>query len=114
VGKGQMLKEIIEDENLEKIRRIIISEVAPDRIILFGSRTKKNVSGAGDYDILVLKRNIGNERNLSRKIHHALFREKIQTPVDVLALDMDRWEEKKNEKGLIFHEIEESGILIYE
>jgi len=35
---------------------------------------------------------------------------KIQTPVDVLALDTNRWEEKRKEKGLIFHEIDERGM----
>lgn len=104
----------VEDKTLEKIKNIIISTVSPDRIVLFGSRTKQQNTKDSDYDILVLKKNISNERIICRKINHALFKRKINVPVDIIALDTEKWEEKRKIKGLIFEEISESGIVLYE
>lgn len=103
-----------EEQILEKIKEIIILTVSPDRIVLFGSRTKGQNNLESDYDILVMKKNISNDRIISRKINHALFKEKINVPVDIIALDTEKWEEKKKIKGLIFEEINESGIVLYE
>ena len=63
----------ITDDKLERIIQIIIENVNPDKIILFGSRAKGNVKGFHDYDICVLKKDIVNNRKLAMDIYGMLY-----------------------------------------
>ena len=101
------------DKDMEKIREIIIETSHPEKIILFGSRAIGNYSKDSDYDILVLKKDLKNERNLSRKIYRALYREKVQNPVDIIAVDSMKWNREKDNKNLIYNEINNTGIVLY-
>jgi len=52
--------------HLKEITQQIINEVAPDKIILFGSQAKKKQSKESDYDIFVLKMILPTRENLPR------------------------------------------------
>ncbi len=55
------------DENLLKIKEVI-KNIFPDcRVILFGSRSRKDFKSQSDYDILVI---IKNNLNIKEKFQH--------------------------------------------
>jgi len=101
------------DKDIEKIKEIIIEATHPEKIILFGSRATGNYSKDSDYDILVLKKGLKNERSLSREIYRALYREKVKNPVDIIAVDSMKWNREKDNKYLIYNEIDTTGIVLY-
>ena len=59
--------------HLKEITQQIVKEVAPDKIILFGSQTKKEQSKESDYDIFVLKNDITHKRKLAQMIYLKLI-----------------------------------------
>ena len=53
---------------LERAVKVIIQVADPDKIILFGSRTKYENAPVGDYDLLVLKKGVKENRKLTQRI----------------------------------------------
>lgn len=90
------------DTSLEKAVKIIIQLSDPDKIILFGSRARGNYEDESDYDLLVLKKGLTNQHQLVQEIY-LNFRH-IGAPVDVIAVDLDRFEELKDDPYMIYNE----------
>lgn len=97
---------------LENALKVIIEQVQPDRVILFGSRARDEQNNESDYDLLVLKKGVTHPRQLAKKIYMN-FRN-IGAPVDVIVSDLDNYEEKKSDPYLIYNEAANKGITVYE
>jgi len=98
---------------LKRIVDIIVSSVSPDKIILFGSRARGDNRVDSDIDLLVLKRNIINEREVTRKAYQRMFSEDISIPIDLLAADLEKYDELKRKNGMIYKTIESEGVVVY-
>ncbi|QWR77670.1 nucleotidyltransferase domain-containing protein [Candidatus Magnetomonas plexicatena] len=92
--------------------RTIVQVARPDKIILFGSYAAGTQNTYSDYDLLVLKKNLKDQRKLVQKIY--LHFKNIGAPVDVLALDLDRFAELKDDPYMIYYEADKNGKVIYE
>ena len=116
VREGRDLLE--KDPVLRRIVEVIVKEIDPGRIILFGSRARGDYREDSDYDILVLKEGIRPEdrRPLQRRIMRALWREDIYSlaAVDVIVQDVGRFNRLKNERYLVYYAISREGIVVYE
>ncbi|WP_038077915.1 nucleotidyltransferase domain-containing protein [Treponema primitia] len=98
---------------LNDIISIICSLVSPDGIILFGSYARGDNKENSDIDLLILKRGLKNEREMTNKLYKEFFDKKIHKPVDLLAIDNDKYVALSNEIGLIYKTIKNEGQLIY-
>ena len=47
---------------LQEILDTILEEVHPQRVILFGSQVKGSTHEDSDYDFMIIKKNVTNER----------------------------------------------------
>ena len=101
------------DQTLEKIKNIIIDTVSPSKIILFGSRARGDANGKSDYDILILKDKLQNERQITRKVNHALLNSHISEEVDLIASSTDKFAKNINNIGFIYKSINEEGVVLY-
>lgn len=97
---------------LEKAVNVIVRVASPDRIILFGSHATGKEGPESDYDILVLKRNLENQRKLVQDIY--LNFKNIGVPIDVLAIDTKKYEKLRYDPYMIYKEIAEHGKVVYE
>lgn len=104
---NQALKE------LDRIVTIIASSVSPDKIILFGSFARGDSRDDSDFDILVLKKNIKNEREITRTLYKKFLSENIATPVDLIAIDYDKYNYLKDKTGYIYKTISQEGKVLY-
>ena len=111
-----MRDEMTQDKKtlLSKITKIIINASHPSKIILFGSQANDNQNPDSDYDILIIKDNIENERKITRVIYRSLYEHKISVPVDLIAVDSKKWELNKSNKYMIYYQAAEKGIVLYE
>ena len=103
-----------DDKTLYAIKEIIRKEISPGKIILFGSRARGVSTSHSDYDILIIKKDLKNEREITRKLNYAFFENNIAVPVDLIAIDDKKWEVDKNDIGMIYSKIHSEGITIYE
>ena len=98
--------------SLKKIVDIITRSVDPDRIILFGSRSKGTQTQRSDYDICVIKSGVKHRRDLAMKLYRDLYG--VGVPVDVIVETPESFEEFRNNPFMIHHDIAHQGRIIYE
>jgi predicted nucleotidyltransferase len=99
---------------IQFITSLITATVSPERVILFGSYSRGDNTPASDIDILIVQKNLKNERALTGKLYKKLLKEKITTPVDLLAVDYDKYQRLKNETGYIYKTIAKEGQVLFE
>ena len=98
---------------IDKIISLIVSMAAPDQIILFGSYARGDNKEKSDIDLLILKKGLKGGRDIIGSIYMAFYENKIGVPVDLLAMDYNRYLELNNEIGYIYKTIKEEGKVIY-
>jgi len=98
---------------IDKIIPIIVSLASPDQIILFGSYARGDNTEKSDIDLLILKKGLKGGRDIIGSIYMAFYENKINIPVDLLAIDYNRYIELNNEIGYVYKTIKEQGEVIY-
>ncbi len=91
---------------------ILVKEVAPDRVILFGSRARREYDERSDYDICVLKAGVAHRRALAKRIYRLLY--DVDAPFDVIVETPERFAQLQDNRFLIYREIAQHGQVIYE
>ena len=99
---------------MEQIVAFITSIFSPERIILFGSYARGDYEKNSDIDILILIKNLENERKVTGALYKALLGENISISIDFLAVDYDKYNTLKNEAGYIYKTIEHEGQILYD
>jgi len=112
-------KDLLEkDPVLRRIVEVIVKEIDPDRIILFGSRARGDYKEGSDYDILVLKEGIRPEerRKLWGKISSALLKARLYSlaEIDIIVQNPRRFEDLRERWDLVYYDIHREGITLYE
>jgi predicted nucleotidyltransferase len=98
---------------LNQIVKLITSKTSPEKIVLFGSYARGDNTENSDIDILIIIKNLLNERKITGPLYKALLEENISIPVDFLAIDYDKYNILKNKIGCICKTIEQEGRIIY-
>ncbi len=116
VKKGKDLLE--KDPVLRRIVEVIVREIDPDKIILFGSRARGDCTEGSDYDILVLKKGVRPEdrRRVEGKLLVEFLKARIyrDAVVDVIVQSPDKIEELKDVPYLVYYDAHREGVVIYE
>jgi predicted nucleotidyltransferase len=102
----------IDEKIIRKVVERILSVSSPDRIILFGSAATGVMSADSDIDLLVIQRNLGNQREENIRLRSALG--KLGVPVDVFAMTPERFAETKEIIGGLAYPANKYGKVIYE
>ncbi|MHB1000611.1 MAG: nucleotidyltransferase domain-containing protein [Armatimonadota bacterium] len=98
-------------EQLGEIVRRIVDAVHPERIILFGSAVRGEMSADSDVDMLVVMPEGTDRRQVSAFLHTQLFG--IPFAVDILVTTPSLLEKHKDNIGLIYRTILEEGRELY-
>ena len=99
---------------LDTLVDIIIEAADPDRIILFGSRATGTARPESDYDFLVVVPHVENERQVSRRIYHALLDHPIEAAVDIVVVDRETLAQHRDTPGMIYRQALREGEVAYE
>ena len=98
---------------IDQIISIIVSNVSPEQIVLFGSYARGNYTNKSDIDLLIIKKDMKNGHKISDELYMAFFENKIKIPVDLIPIDYDKYNKLKNQIGYIYKTIKEEGRIIY-
>ncbi len=103
----------INDKIINQLLAIIMKKANPDKVILFGSHARGDAREDSDYDFIILKDNIENERDVTRPVYRELCEKSIPVPVDLIACSFTKWEKNLNKNYMIYKKANEEGIVLY-
>jgi predicted nucleotidyltransferase len=98
---------------IDEIVSLIVSLVSPDQIVLFGSYARGDYTEKSDIDLLIIKKNLNNEREINNLLYKAFYRNDIDVPVDLISIDYDKYMELNDEIGYIYKTIKDQGKVLY-
>ncbi len=101
---------------LQQMVEIIVETVAPDKIILFGSRAKQTAKADSDYDLLIIDPEpftvTHSRRKTAGKIWRALS--VLRVPVDLVMCNISEVEKWSQGKNHVIARAMSEGRVIYE
>ena len=100
------------DNALQKAVDIIVKVADPDKIILFGSRSRGDNREDSDYDLCILKRDVEHRRRLAQKLYRSLYG--VRIPIDIIVETQNNLDDQKDDPSLVYKQIFQDGVLIYE
>ena len=98
---------------IDKIVPLIVSLVSPEQIVLFGSYARGDNKEKSDIDLLIIKKNLKNDRDINNKLYKAFFENNINIPIDLISVDYNKYMEMNSQIGYIYKTIKEQGKVIY-
>ncbi len=105
--EGSRLREDV----LEEIIRRVVEVAQPDRIILFGSAARGEMTQDSDVDLLVVKSGVSDRVGLAQEIHLSFFG--LLVSVDVIVVTPEDIEEFSHGVGTIIPYALEEGKVVY-
>jgi uncharacterized protein len=98
---------------IDKIVPMIVSLASPDQIILFGSYARGDYTDKSDIDLLIIKKDLRNGREINNILYRAFFENKIDVSIDLISVDYNKYHELNNTIGYIYKTIKEEGKVLY-
>lgn len=95
----------------EKIVSLLVPELKPKMIILFGSYAAGRQTADSDLDLLVIEESCASKMAEKRRIRRMLAG--IDLPKDILVATMEEFEFYRQQAGSVFREAFEKGIIVW-
>lgn len=103
---------MIGEELIKELVERIVKAVQPQRIILFGSAARGEMTADSDIDLLILKQPPFDPRADIALVRRAL--RGLGFPFDILIMAVERFEESKDVFGGMAYPANKTGKVIYE
>jgi len=99
-------------EQIQKMVERIVERFQPEKVILFGSHARGDVTADSDADLLVVMNVSGSKRRQAVQIDLAL--EGIPLPADIIVATPDEVDKYRDCIGSIIREAIHEGKVLYE
>jgi uncharacterized protein len=101
---------------LQQMVEIIVETVAPDKIILFGSRAKQTAKADSDYDLLIIDPEPFTVTHSRRKTAGKLYRalSVLEVPCDLVMCNDSEVEKWRPSQNHVIAQALNEGKVIYE
>lgn len=103
---------MITNQEIDEVVRLIVENVNPDKIVLFGSYAYGTPNEDSDLDLLIIKDTDVEKYKRGREVRKYLRGTKI--PMDLLVYTTKEVEETKDDKTAFLYQILEKGMVLYE
>jgi len=108
-----MYKTMISPTKIQEISDILVKNVHPRKIILFGSYARGDASDDSDLDLLIVKDEVSNKR--SEMVEARRLLSHLRVPVDILVTTEDHLNSSwKDYPGTYLYDATREGIVLYE
>ncbi len=101
-----------QSDKLREIVERIVSQVDPDKIILFGSRARRQNAPTSDYDVCIIKSGIVHRRKITQVVYRIL--QGIGIAVDVVVDTPEHYAAYQDNPFYIYHDISREGVVVFD
>lgn len=89
----------------------IVTNVRPEKIILFGSASRGDMRAESDFDLMVVMPEGTHRRHTAQKLYRQITG--IRIPYEIIVTTPEDLEKHKDNLGLIYHTVLTEGKLLY-
>ena len=97
---------------IDEIVDRIAAKFSPERIILFGSHARGDAREGSDLDLMVLFREVDDQRQRAAELYVALV--DCELPTDIVVSTTARFERYKNVVNTVYWPAAREGRVVYE
>ena len=105
-----MKRQALDQKTLDDIIRRIVEVAQPERIILFGSTARGDMTRNSDVDLLIIKE--GGDANLRAQIYEKMY--DVRVAVDAILVSPADVERYKDSHALVIKPALQEGRVVYE
>jgi len=104
---------MISQTNIQEISDIIVENIHPHKIILFGSCARGDATDDSDLDLLIVKKEVSNKR--AEMVQARRLLSPLRIPVDILVASEDHLNSNwKDYPGTYLYDATREGVVLYE
>lgn len=103
-------RELLE-ENLERVKAVLISKYKPEKIILFGSLAVGKISADTDIDLLIIK---DTQKSYNDRLREVTSICDYDVGIDFLVYNPDEFKEMIKNNQFVRNEIVKKGEVVYD
>ena len=100
------------DPVLEDITRTLVDRVAPERLLLFGSRARGDHHADSDYDIIVVVESALARSERTKVVYEAMHGRRY--PIDFIVYTPEEFERRRGDVGTLAYAAEAEGRVLYD
>lgn len=102
------------DADIQRIVDLVVAEVAPLRIVLFGSAARGEQRAGSDIDLMVVVQEGADTLLVEQALHVALGRDRrIMVPVDFVVTTPSECAQHEQSIGLVYRQVARTGRDLY-
>ena len=100
--------------DLRAILDFVVGEIAPERVVLFGSHATGTARSDSDIDLLIIVGDDVNALKAAQRLYVESLRQRIPGPsVDYVVVNNSRYQERRDLFGSVFAEADADGRELY-
>lgn len=103
---------MITEEIVQQMTRQIVTHFAPQKVIVFGSWARGEVTMDSDLDFLIVMPYTGSKRDCQVSIRREL--KDFDVPKDILVISPEDLKQKQSVNGYIYQTAISEGRVLYE
>jgi len=104
---------MISQAKIQQISDIIVENIHPCKIILFGSYARGDATDDSDLDLLIVKKEVSNKR--AEMVQARRLLSPLRVPVDILVASEDHLNSSwKDYPGTYLYDVTREGVVLYE
>lgn len=101
------------ESDIQRIVDLIVAEVQPLRVVLFGSVARGEQKENSDVDLMVLVSGDDQRRRTAMRLHVLMAEHKVPLSVDFVVTTPERFERYRESVGLVFKNVVRDGRELY-
>ena len=101
------------EADIQSIVNLVVAEVSPLRVVLFGSAARGELREHSDVDLMVVVPEGTDQREVAGDLYVCLARAREKVPVNFVVTTPSKFEAHRDTLGLVYREISREGREIY-
>ena len=101
------------EEDIQRIVDLVVAEVHPLQVVLFGSAARGEQHDGSDVDLMIVVPEDADRSGVADALYALMYRERVSIPTQFVVTTPSSFERHRTSLGLVYREIARDGREMY-